>query len=485
MDGQRINAYLEVIAKLLQCNAGEEMEVLRAHQELLDGGFVQVGMAVAEQMRNEGREEQGLWLAQFLQELVNAQESERPPREDYREFIGDLIYAEATKNRQQVQELLRANVHLLDENFAAILQILAEAYIAQHPEVETDMVALVENLCARISQFPLGVFRINLEIAIAGYLWVLQHREKNPELWAQTQNNLGAAYWDLGKVANTAENLEKAIAAYQEALRFYTPQEYPQYYAGTQNNLGTAYSDLGKLANTAENLDKAIAAYREALRFYTPQEYPQDYAMTQNNLGNAYGDLGKLANTAENLEKAIAAYREALRFFSPQEYPQDYAMTQNNLGNAYGDLGKLANTAENLEKAIAAYREALRFRTPQEYPQYYATTQNNLGNAYSDLGKLANTAENLDKAIAAYQEALRFRTPQEYPQDYAMTQNNLGTAYWDLGKLANTAENLEKAIAAYREALRFHTPQEYPQQSKYRTKVVWAERESQKKRAGQ
>jgi len=36
------------------------------------------------------------------------------------------------------------------------------------------------------------------------------------------------------------------------------------------------------------NLERAIAAYREALRFRTPEAAPLEYAATQNNLGNAY-----------------------------------------------------------------------------------------------------------------------------------------------------------------------------------------------------
>jgi len=55
-------------------------------------------------------------------------------------------------------------------------------------------------------------------------------------------------------------------------------------------------------------LRRAIAAYQEALRFYTPKTAPLDYAMTQNNLGNAYADLAAHEDPVGNLRRAIAAY---------------------------------------------------------------------------------------------------------------------------------------------------------------------------------
>ena len=53
----------------------------------------------------------------------------------------------------------------------------------------------------------------------------------------------------------------------------------------TQNNLGIAYADL-PTGDRGENLTKAIACYEAALRVYTERDFPADWAMTQNNLGN-------------------------------------------------------------------------------------------------------------------------------------------------------------------------------------------------------
>jgi len=100
-----------------------------------------------------------------------------------------------------------------------------------------------------------------------------------------TQNNLGAAYGTLAGVEEKAENCKRAIAAYEEALKVYTPERFPMYYGGTQNNLGNAYGRLAEIEEKAENCKKATKAYEEALRVYTKEEFPEIHKLITHNIG--------------------------------------------------------------------------------------------------------------------------------------------------------------------------------------------------------
>jgi tetratricopeptide (TPR) repeat protein len=267
---------------------------------------------------------------------------------------------------------------------------------------------------------------------------------------------------------NPREALRKAIAAYGEALRFYTPKVDQLDYARTRNKLGLAYWRLSKYSehpkDAVENLRRAIAAYREALRFWTPDVDRQGlgYAWTQGNLGLAYWRLSEYEDRLGNLRRAIKAYEEVLRFYTPDVAPLDYAKTQNNLGLAYWRLSEYEDWLGNLRKAIEAYGKALRFYTPDGAPLNYAALQNNLGLAYQSLSEYGDPVGNSRKAIEAFKEALRFRKPDVAPLDYAETQNNLGLAYWRLSEYEDRLGNLREAIAAYGEALRFWTPERAP-----------------------
>src|SRR2546423_1493316 len=112
---------------------------------------------------------------------------------------------------------------------------------------------------------------------------------------------------------------------YEELLERMQQDETSAICASIKNDLGVAYSQLLTGSRTT-NLERAIACYQDALRFRTPEIAPFDYAMTQMNLGNAYGDLPTGARVA-NVTRAITCYHEALRFRTPETVPLDYAWT--------------------------------------------------------------------------------------------------------------------------------------------------------------
>ncbi len=308
--------------------------------------------------------------------------------------------------------------------------------------------------CVRIK----GETAENLELAIAAYENALEvyTKEVFPNDWADTQNHLGNAYRERIK-GETAENLELAIAAYENALEVYTKEVFPNDWADTQNNLGTAYSKRIK-GDTAENLELAIAAYKNALEVRSKETFPKDWAMIQNNLGTAYFDRIK-GDKAENLELAIAALQNALKVRTKEAFSNEWAVTEDNLGTAYCMRIK-GDTAENLELAIAAFKNALEVRTKDTFPKDWAMTQNNLGTAYFDRIK-GDKAENLELAIAAYKNALEICTKDTFPKDWVMIHNNLGAAYGYRIK-GDRAENLELAILAYQNSLEVCTKEAFP-----------------------
>src|SRR5712692_7529605 len=90
------------------------------------------------------------------------------------------------------------------------------------------------------------------------------------------------------KAEGREENIRRAIAAYENALLFFTRNTHPLRNARIRNSLGIAYDLLADVRDKETNLNLAIPAYREALRVRTFDAFPQDYAMTENNLAVAY-----------------------------------------------------------------------------------------------------------------------------------------------------------------------------------------------------
>ncbi|UKO98421.1 CHAT domain-containing protein [Nostoc sp. UHCC 0870] len=467
MNEQRQQAYLNLIRSLLDAPSGEEPEILAAHQELLDAGFVQTVEEVAQMCFQHGDENTANRLRNLVMQVgeglnldnkVDLQSLSEEEKQAYFQFLMEVLQATAdgSGNRQLVYPLLANNTDKLDGVLAEILRHWGTIEPADKAE---SIAAVIVKFSDLIQQFPLGDKASNMEIAITGYKVALTvyTREALPQDWAAVQNNLAAAYSDRIK-GDRAENIENAIAAYTAALTVRTREALPQDWAAVQNNLAAAYSDRIK-GDRAENIENAIAAYTAALTVRTREALPQDWAAVQNNLAAAYSDRIK-GDRAENIENAIAASTAALTVYTREALPQDWAMTQHNLAAAYSDRIK-GDRAENIENAIAASTAALTVYTREALPQYWAGTQHNLAAAYSDRIK-GDRAENIEKAIAASTAALTVRTREALPQDWAMTQNNLANAYSDRIK-GDRAENIENAIAASTAALTVYTREALPQ----------------------
>ncbi|MFN6579245.1 MAG: hypothetical protein RMX68_004935, partial [Aulosira sp. ZfuVER01] len=240
MNEQRLEAYSQLIASLLNCPDGEEPEILAANTELLDAGFVQVLAAVADDFAQQREENTANWLRNLATYL--SQESAPITEDDietYGRFLLEILQATADSNGdpQVIYPLLAANTDKLDRIFAELLRRWATNTLAEaKPDAATSIAAVIGNFSNLIQQFPLGSKANNMEIAIAGYEIILTVYTRNafPKQWATLQNNLAAAYSNR-IIGERADNLEQAIAAYRAALEVYTRNAFPEQWATTQN----------------------------------------------------------------------------------------------------------------------------------------------------------------------------------------------------------------------------------------------------------
>ncbi|NMG23077.1 CHAT domain-containing protein, partial [Brasilonema bromeliae] len=132
---------------------------------------------------------------------------------------------------------------------------------------------------------------------------------------------------------------------------------FPVDWAGTQNNLANAYSNRIR-GEQAENLEVAIACYQDALKVFTFDVFPYEWARTQNNLGLAYHDRIR-GERAQNLERALACYQQALKVRTFDAFPQKYAETLFNIGTVYQEAKQFDLAYTIFESAIATV-ESLR-----------------------------------------------------------------------------------------------------------------------------
>ena len=283
----------------------------------------------------------------------------------------------------------------------------------------------------------------NLEKSLSYLHNALQfcNREKFPEEWAEIHSNLVIAYGYRIR-GDQVENAELAIKAGKAAMQVFTRDQSPEGWGKIQNNLGIVYRDAcgGQshriTGDKAENLEKAIACYQNALSIRTREDLRELWAQTQMNLASAY----RYSNTAENVEMGIAANQSALQVYTKAAFPTNWAEVHINLANAY--LHRIhGDRSENLEKAIAAHKGALQVFTKEEFPRQWAMAQMNLGNVFLEQ-------EQIEEAITSYRSALKIFTPTAFPDECLKVGQNLGNTAFIIGDWAEAIRGYSVAIEA-------------------------------------
>jgi tetratricopeptide (TPR) repeat protein len=170
------------------------------------------------------------------------------------------------------------------------------------------------------------------------------------ELYAETQNNLGDALLQNGRV-------NEAITCFQKALH-------------SQPDSANAYNHLGVALLQTGRVDEAMVYYQKALALQP------DFAEAHNNLGNALLQKG-------SGDEAIAHFQKAL------ELQSDYANARYNLGNALVQKGRV-------DEAISHYQQVLKIQPG------FAEAHNNLGSLLLQKGQV-------DEAMAHFRTALEIQ----------------------------------------------------------------------------
>ena len=246
--------------------------------------------------------------------------------------------------------------------------------------------------------------------------------EVNPEI-TEFWNHLALVYQDLGRYTESADLLEKALAA---DLKHF--EEGHPTVATRQSNLAVVYRYLSRYEEAAELLEKALEADTQ----HFGEGHPT-VAVRQSNLASVYQDLGRYEEASVLLDKALEA---DIQHFG--EGHPTVAISQSNLALVYKDLGRYEEASVLLEKALEANIQHFGEAHPT-----VAVRQSNLATVYRNLGRNEEAAELLEKALEADIQHFGEGHPT-----VATRQSNLALVYRDLGRYNEAADLLEKALEA-------------------------------------
>jgi tetratricopeptide (TPR) repeat protein len=337
------------------------------------------------------------------------------------------------------------------------LSVLVAAKVARAEQEPTDAAARLGRLIdvgekAKDVESAISAINDGLKLVDELQPWSLQRSRAHTK--ASLLVSLGRRYRQR-RVGVHADNLEGAIASFQQALREVRQDDAPALWCRIQYNLGMALADRA-YGSSIDNIEASIAAFQIVEACYSEGEYSEQWSMLQRSIARAYY-VRVQGSRADNLERALAGFKASLSVANSQ--PESLARTQTYLGDAL--VARIrGDHAANVEEAIKAYNAALAVRTQDRLPELWASTQFGLAHAYVERTE-GDRAENIDRAIALYKSALTVRTFEAMPRQWAATQLNLGSTY-RIRMRGNFDENVEQAVEAYKSALRVYTKEASP-----------------------
>ncbi len=242
----------------------------------------------------------------------------------------------------------------------------------------------------------------------------------------------------------------------------------PLEYAWAQCRRAEALADLAGTsgADRGARLTEALASFEQALKYITPDAAPASYARIQLRCGDILSHLATLPDEPRvtRIEMALDAYRLALRHMVPEADPALFARVQQARGQILMELarGDRQQQRDQLHEAISALDEALRFRTPGGSPNEYVQTQQTRGSLLIELSLIKGEDRHLRlrQALIALNEALDLQSLRLSPDEYAVLQNRRGWVLLSLSSFGgeNPRGRLHEAFGAYNEVLAHYNP---------------------------
>jgi len=242
-----------------------------------------------------------------------------------------------------------------------------------------------------------------------------EYRDREPLVWAETQNRLGNVLAALGQQQHDAALYDKAIQCFDNALQEFSQEKFSLDWAATQANLATALQALGRMESNAKCLNKSVDAYTAALLEYTKKETPEEWKLVMLQLGATLHTYGTLLKGNRTFQKSVVAYKNAIAELDADNYPFELAAAHNNCGAVLHNLAESEENSERLQEAIRSYATAWQVCMEQQRPIHLSvlcrvnkvTAQHALAVSTNDALLAEEVADEFELIIECFPHALQ------------------------------------------------------------------------------
>lgn len=257
----------------------------------------------------------------------------------------------------------------------------------------------------------------------------------------------------------TAEGKRKGIEKFHEALALYRSAGDRKGEAQTLNNIGVTYWQLGEMENALRLDNEALEARRAAgdqageaqtlnnigMVHWSSGEIPQalDFFNQALPLRRASGDLAGEASTLNNLGLVHDVQGEklkALDYFNQSLIPRRASGDREAEATTLNNIGMVYRSISEPEKALDYLNEALPIKRKYDDRRGEADILSNIGIVYLSLS-------DTQRALDYFNQALPLRRATGDPRGEAAVLSNIGVAHRSLGEFQNSMGYFAQALS--------------------------------------
>ena len=224
-----------------------------------------------------------------------------------------------------------------------------------------------------------------------------------------------------GEAENLADEQERTIAAFHEAIGRYRSQQ-------NLSAQGVALKALGNFLNSQSRYPEAIDFYQQFLDIAREIGDRSGEAISLNNLGSTYDSLGQYQRAIEFLQQSLEIYREI-------GDRNGEAISLNNLGSTYDSSGQYPRAIEFHQQSLDMTRE-IGDRNGE------AASLNNLGSTYDSLGQY-------QRAIDFHQQSLEIKREIGDRNGEANSLFNMANTLANLKRRSEALQHYQQAQQIY------------------------------------
>ena len=371
---------------------------------------------------------------------------------------GNLGLLNNVRGSSSMAKSTRVFFEKAEEHFNQALTVQTkDLYIEDWAHTQLQLSAMLINYSRRVSISDSDILLKKAEKAIENALGFYT-KQDFPNEWACSLYNLGLlknCRQQLNRVGTTNFH-EQAIQAYKQALEINRKETNPQKWAQIHNNIGFTYYQLGIVTSGSNGLKYLIRSgdeYEKSLNIYTRTKYPINYAQLQVNLGYLYyvKALKEPANKTQHLSKAVDSLNNALEIYKANNISSELSaeahilLAEMILGKAKSNSAMKDNQYNNkLKEGERLVKAALNVYSKSEYIQKWARAQTLLGNIYCEYaihGNGQNTIDNFNTAISFYQNSLEYIVYESNPKEWIDIQFKIGNIFNHLAEISTINES--------------------------------------------